>query len=120
MEHVRFETETMHSCKGVQTENWYAWFDIMPPHPARLHVIGDVQVWNPGVLAVLKRHEPQGINPRILMLDLTLVQIPGYWPQIVTTAHARYDEQADSGAYTSVSVLCEGDMIADIPVEIVS
>ena len=118
MDYVKFESETPVPCKGVQTENWYAWYNTMPLGPTLLIVIGDVQVGNPGVLAVLKMHEPQGINPQSLMLDLTLVQRPGYWPQIVTTAHARYDEQAEVGTYTSVSILCEGEIIADVTIDI--
>ncbi len=115
MDFARIETETTVSCKGVQTENWYAWYNTMPPGPTLLIAIGDVQVGNPGVLAILKSHVPQGINPKILLLDLTLVQKPGQWPQIVTTAHAWYHEQAQVGTYASVSILCEGEIIADIP-----
>ncbi|MGO9118574.1 MAG: hypothetical protein ACLQPD_13330 [Desulfomonilaceae bacterium] len=120
MDYARIEAETTVSYKGVETKNWYAWYNTMPPGPTRLYVIGDVQVGNPGVLAVLKMHEPQGINPKILMLDLTLAQRPGYWPQIVTTAHARYDEKAEVSTYTSVSILCEGEIIADVTIEIVT
>jgi hypothetical protein len=66
----------------MQTKDWYAWLNLMPPPPDDFHVIGDVLVSNPGVQAHLCVKEPQGINPGVLLLDLHLAQLPGMWPQV--------------------------------------
>jgi len=120
MDYTKVETEMIHSCKGAATENWLAWLDFMPPGPRCLHVFGEVVVGNLGIDAVLRRKVPQGFNPAILMLDLSLVQKPGIWPELVTKKHALYDEVNADDLYSEVSILCEDDIVADIPVEVVT
>ena len=75
----------------METRNWYAWINTMPPKPDDFHIIGEVFVGNPGVEALLTPKQPQGINPRIFLLDLHLIQKPGMWPQVMTWVQARYD-----------------------------
>lgn len=106
----------------MDTRNWYAWLNQMPPKPDDFHVVGEVYVPNPGVSALLTYKEPQGINPEILLLDLHLVQQPGVWPQVFTWAQARYDSIIRPGGvnYKQVEVFYENDSIALIDVEIVS
>lgn len=48
--------------------DWTAICDRMPPGPARLHVYGRCS--GGGARLALKRHEPQGINPYELILEL--------------------------------------------------
>lgn len=48
--------------------DWAATCDRMPPGPARLHVYGTCS--HSGRRLALKRHEPQGINPDELILEL--------------------------------------------------
>jgi len=107
-------------CKGATSRNWYAWLNTMPPKPDDFHVTGEVQVGNPGVFALLIKKEPQGINPAILLLDMHLVQQPGIWPQVVSWVPARYDEIITGTAYTEVNVFCGSDIIAKIPVHMIS
>jgi hypothetical protein len=103
----------------METRDWYAWINRMPPPPDDFHVIGEVEVGNPGIEAILCPKVPQGINPEILLLDLHLVQRPGQWPDVVTWAQARYDKIFVSGstAYTDVEVFHKGEVIASIKVE---
>jgi hypothetical protein len=107
---------TVVSTGNVTARNWYAWNDLMPPRPNHLHVVGEVQVANPGVLALLSSKEPQGINPNILILDLHLVQQPGIWPQHTTWAQATYTK-IEFQPYYQVSILFGGKEIATIPVK---
>lgn len=104
---------------GVQSENWTAWINKMPPPPDELHVRGEVIVGNPGVDVYLFKTVPQGINPDILLLDLVLVQQPGIWIPKVTKKTARYEEVGASLAYSSVSILSGGTSITQIDVTIV-
>ena len=105
----------------MNTRNWYAWLNLMPPKPDDLHVVGDVEVANPGVQAELHERVPQGINPAILQLDLHLVQRPGIWPQVVSWAQCRYDRIVCPGmsAYTHVEIFHGGTSVAMIDVDIV-
>lgn len=98
------------------SHGWYAWLNTMPPKPDDLHVVGDVVVPNPGVTATLAMREPQGINPTILLLELSLAQQPGVWPAVMTNVQARFDRVVPSGAsaYTSVEVFLAGEKIVDI------
>ena len=99
------------------TRDWYAWNDTMPPKPNTFHVVGEVQVPNPGVDVLLVPRTPQGINPKILLLNLILVQRSGLWPHLVVWKRAHYEKvNAD---YESVQIFSGDEVIADVPVEIV-
>jgi hypothetical protein len=98
----------------IESRDWYAWNDLQPTGPPRFHVVGEVQVPNPGVHALLVPKSPQGINPSILLLDLYLKQDPGIWPQVVVWVPARYDKQP--GYYRQVQIFYDEQVIADIPV----
>lgn len=103
----------------MNTKNWYAWINLMPPKPDDFHVVGEVFVSNPGVQAELSPKEPQGINPSILLLDLHLVQRPGMWPQVMTWVQCRYDKilGPTSPKYTDVEIFHEGTSIATVKVD---
>jgi hypothetical protein len=75
---------------------------------------------NPGIYASLLKHEPQGINPQILLLDLFVIQKPGIWPQIVVNVQARYDQIVKDHTYNSVTILYDGQELAAVKVEIVT
>lgn len=111
------EKQCVVSCKGIETRDWYAWNNLMPPKPDDFHVIGEVRVGNPGIIAQLFPKEPQGINPDILLLDLVLVQQPGIWPEVLTWVPARYDKVVLNSTYTSVEIFCQDERIAGIEVE---
>lgn len=94
--------------RPVDTADWYAWMNRMPPGPGSFHLMGTVLVSNPGVTARLKRGEPQGINPAELIVDLVLEQQPGFWPSVVTAVSVRYDESPAGVSYTGVLVRVAG------------
>jgi hypothetical protein len=105
----------------MKTQSWYAWLDLTPPKPDEFHVVGDIFVSNPGIQASLHKKNPQGINPKILLLDLLLIQQPGMWPQVMTWVHARYDRvlPPSSPQYESVEIFLDGKSIKKVPVDIV-
>ena len=78
--------------RNVATSDWYAWNNAMPPGPTTFHVVGEVEVPNPGVEVFLVPKVPQGISKDILLLDLVLVQRPGIWPQLVMWKRADYEK----------------------------
>lgn len=106
-------------CKDAQTQDWYAWINLMPPPPDDFHVVGEVYVPNPGVDPFLTPRVPQGTNPTILQLDLYLCQQPGIWPQVFVWKPVRYDKVGRNFGYERVEVFCGEERIADFPVETV-
>lgn len=109
-----------HECdtsSPVQTSDWAAWVNRMPPGPASFHVTGLVVLPTPGYEVALVPASPQGINPADLILDLVITERPGVWPQVLTTVSARYDISNYSGRYTSVLIRIPDDDAIQIPVE---
>lgn len=100
-----------------ETKEWHSWINLMPPPPNEFHVVGDVLVSNPGIKALLIPKVPQGINPTILLLDLVLVQQPGFWPQVMTWAEARYDKIVKENPYKAVQIFSGDKAIAEVPVD---
>ena len=105
----------------MDTKDWYAGINLMPPMPDELHVTGEVFVSNPGVQAHLTVREPQGSISNILLLDLYLVQQPGMWTQNTTWAKARYDKILSPGSlkYTDVEIYFNNQTIAALNIDIV-
>ena len=103
----------------MESKDWYAWINFMPPIPDDFHIVGEVEVPNPGVEVLLVPRVPQGINPHILMMDLHLVQKPGAWPQVMTWVQCRYDRILGPGSvkYTDAEVWCDGQRIASMKVD---
>ena len=107
-------------CNNVPTRNWYAWEDQMPPRPYSINVTGEVEAPNPGVIAILSPTVPPCLNPTILCLDLVLVQRPGGWPRVITWVPARYSQVlAENESYKEVHILCDGQVIQQLKVNII-
>jgi hypothetical protein len=93
-----------------------AWHDRMPGKPPTLHVTGEVTFPTGGYTAMLQKHEPQGINPQDLLLDLVVTEPTGQVPPVVTTEPVEYVEETDFD-YTTASVI---DCRMNIPIKDVS
>jgi len=100
----------------IKSKDWYAWLNTMPPKPDDFHVVGDVEVANPGVEAFLVRRSPQGIVAEALILDLHLAQRPGNWIQQISWTQARFDQVITPGSpnYKTVEIFYGGERIAFI------
>jgi hypothetical protein len=92
--------------------DWRAWH-TRTPKPT-LHVSGKCQFPTAGFKVELRRHEPQGINPQILLLDKVVRAPSGPVAQVVTVERVKYSEPATSTQFTHVTILPDG---ATIPVE---
>jgi hypothetical protein len=90
--------------KTSNCSGWSAIHDFMPPGPARLKVRGECTFPTPGFKVTLKRKQPQGINPAILILEKTVVKPIGLEPQLVTTIPVEYEEKTDQH-FTEVLIL---------------
>jgi len=85
-------------------DTFKAWIDRAPGVPPRLIMIGDVRVPNNGSLARLTRRSPQGINPKILILDINAQQPAGTALGEMTTIPLRYEESPPQDEYGQVMI----------------
>jgi len=106
----------------VPNTRWYAWIRLMPPQPDTFHVVGEVEVDNPGIQGELVYRRPQGTNPQVLCLDLTLAQQPGNWARDSTTVPASYETKltAQSIRHSHIEIFFEDNPIGTFPVHTAS
>ncbi|TYL98190.1 hypothetical protein FXB40_06880 [Bradyrhizobium rifense] len=81
-----------------------AWIDRVPGAPPRLIMIGDVRVPTNGWHARLTRRSPQGINPKILILDVSAQESGGEAREQITTIPLRYEESPPLDEYGQVMI----------------
>lgn len=83
--------------------DWSAWHDRMPGVEPTLYVTGECMAPTPEYTCTLRRAEPQGINPRDLLLELVMTPPGGVIPQVLTPCSIRYEEKT-SFEYDTVSI----------------
>lgn len=99
---------------SYRTKDFTAFVSAIPPGPRKLIVAGTVVVGHPGHRVTLKPAQPQGFNPRILLMNLTVERVEGNFPQVVTDVPVRYEEVGPAD-YDRVTILPDG---IDLPVQI--
>ena len=83
-------------------DRWRAWA-VTEGTETRLVVEGVYGEGGLGVVAVVTPAAPQGINPRILILDVKTKTLPGIWAQLLTPIPAQYTKAPyASGTYDSI------------------
>lgn len=90
--------------------DWSAWHDHQPPGPPVLHVKGECEFPSAGYTVELKRHEPQGINPKDLLLTKVVHEPTDAVARPITVVEARYREETDF-EYDTVTILPDGPSI---------
>ena len=94
----------------MECRDWAAWENREPLERPRLIVTARCLLPTPAHRVGLRPSNPQGINPRILLLDL-VVQAPKFpAPQVVTPFLLRYEQPADTH-YDSVTIMPDGPTI---------
>lgn len=96
--------------------DWTAVLNREPPGPAVLTVRGVCTVLTAGYEVELLRHEPQGINPRDLLLRRVVRPPSDVVAQVVTDLEVVFTEQTHTD-YDTVTILPDG---VTIPVRIAS
>ena len=97
-------------------DDWQAFHDQMPPGPATLRVTAACTCPS-GRALELRKKEPQGINPRDLLLELVETEQGGDYGGDGEKIELEYREDTDV-EYDTVSILPDGP--ASIKVEIVT
>jgi hypothetical protein len=89
-----------------------AWIDRPLGAPPRLIMVGDVRVPTDGWQARLTKRSPQGINPKILILDVNAQQPEGDATLEITTIPLRYEESPPQDEYGQVMIANgEGEIV---------
>lgn len=70
-------------------DKWRAWA-VTAGDQTRLVVEGIYSQGGPGLVVLVKDAVPQGINPKILLLELKTATLPGVWPAILQPVPAWY------------------------------
>ena len=98
----------------ITATDWEAWVDLQPIQPTpggTLHVTSEVDTSSTD-MAHLQKRVPQGINERILLLDLEVNAgtIPAKNPQKMHFT----ENLADKNQYDSIEIYYEGELEATI------
>jgi hypothetical protein len=94
---------------GGPTSEWKAILDKQPPELPRLGVTGTADCTSSGYKNVhLALHNPQGINPRILLLDLVWTDPTGPTNPVITPHQVHY-RLPNSPDYDEVVIVNCGD-----------
>jgi hypothetical protein len=103
--------EVQHHQAARECSEWDAWHDHMPGGPATLIVSGACKFPDDRYKVVLRRREPQGINPKDLLLELIGTEERSGTELVEETAlEVRYEEQTDF-EYDTVTILPDGAVI---------
>ena len=95
---------------NVECRDWAARENRQPFEKPRLIVTARCLLPTPAHKVELRPSNPQGINPRILLLDL-IVHAPKFpAPQVLTPFLLRYEQPATTH-YDSVSIMPDGPTI---------
>jgi hypothetical protein len=99
------------------TRNWTAseFSDLVGRH-THVEVHGEVETGATNLLPKLKYRVPQGFNPRILLLDLTIESQGGLGGQVVMYRKAEYSRPTSGNDYDEVDIFFEGEIIERIKV----
>jgi len=96
----------------LSQDNFHAWYEKSTDAKSKIIVVG--QVTETGDTKTnLVRAEPQGINPRVLMLRIEVTASDGpIHSRIAFQKDIRYEESAESDAFTDVHIQSESGDIA--------
>jgi hypothetical protein len=99
------------------TKNWKAWQDLQPPGPPTLHATGEVETTNSNQ-PHLSEANPQGTNPKILLLNLTITTA-GTGLTVVEFKQVAFTKRISKDQYTSVEIFSDGEQVGTAKVETV-
>ncbi len=94
----------------IRCQKWEAFHDFMPGTTPTLRVTGVCYTPTPGYTIKLVPASPQGINPKILILNKVVTPPKGIVPQVITKVDVRYEKKTKT-KYTHVQIEPDGKQI---------
>jgi|GEM_PF-5702697 len=102
--------------KNKANDMWRAWAVTEGSH-TKIVVEGIYGMGGPGRVAVVSYAVPQGINPDILLLKLTVSTLPGAWAQVLCPIPAVYVKSPyKKNEYQGVEILYPDGSLASVDV----
>lgn len=101
------------------TQNFHAYENRQPGGPVTFYVTGEVETGNGSMRPFLRYKEPQGINDKILFLDLTIEKTDDPPTKDIAFRPARYDHKGEYPGYSQVEIFYDNESIMTLDVEIV-
>ena len=99
-----------------KTRDFKAWQNVQPGGKPKLIVIGKVETSNSNQTPGLSEHVPQGINPKILLIDLTITT-KGKGGTVMGWRDVRFEKPITRDQYSNVDILWDGNIIEHLKVE---
>ena len=96
-----------------ETSDWKAVEDRQPPG-VRLKVTGTVETTRGNQQPKLTKAIPQGTNPAILLLDLSIETSGDPGADVMGKRNVEYNEEIKAGQYTSIDIRFGGTTIESI------
>jgi hypothetical protein len=93
---------------GVRCTDWAAAESAQPFERARLIVTAECVVPTASHKLELRPSSPQGINPRILLLDLVVHPPKEPTLPVLTRVHLRYEQKTSPGFINAVTIMPDG------------
>lgn len=98
------------------TRGFSAWINLMPGSDHKLIVDGDVETNGGNLVPKLTMRTPQGFNPRILLLDLTIEDTGGPGTDDIAYRPVRFETPAEKGDYSNVDIFWDGEICISLEV----
>ena len=84
----------------------------------KLTVTAEIEVGSTAETPKLAETVPQGINPQILLLDLT-IEGGGIGADVMTWKSARFEKEVSENQHQSVEILVDGNSLASATVQVI-
>jgi hypothetical protein len=97
--------------KVPPSRKWNAWLDLMPVGSPTLRVAGEVETPASNHVPKLTEASPQGFNPKILILDLDIVDTGGTGTPAFGYRDASFEKRAERDQYTHVEIRFHGSSV---------
>ena len=97
--------------KVPPSRKWNAWLDLMPVGSPALRVAGQVETPASNHVPKLTEAEPQGFNPKFLILELDIVDTGDNGTQAFGYRDASFEKPAERDQYTHVEVRFHGSSV---------
>jgi hypothetical protein len=88
-----------------------AWLDHASRSKPKLIVTGELEVPTSAWEALMLLKQPQGLNPKILLLEVHAQAPTGHVSQIAQKIPLRYEQPASPDAYKQVTILYDSDSV---------
>lgn len=92
-----------------EMSDFSAWINLQPGSENKLIVVGKVTTFGGNMVPTLTEIVPQGINPSILLLELTIVDTGKPGTKDISPRPVRFEKPASKGQYSQVDISFEDE-----------